>query len=120
MKKPIKDVKIGDKILGTDNKWHRVIDVTDIKEAKNMFEIEFSNGKVKCADTHLWNIYIENKMYIIDAEGLFQGFDFYKNRHIGTINGPIIINIKRIEPMLVKCITTDAKDNQFAIYPTTD
>ena len=118
MKKSIKDVKIGDKILGTDGKWHKVIDKTPIKLATKMYEIEFSNGKVKCTDTHQWNIFINNKEYTIDAEGLFQEFDFYKGKHIGTVDGPTFINIKQIEPELVQCITTDSKDHQFAIYTT--
>lgn len=116
MKKPIKDVKVGDKILGTDGKWHKVIEKTEIKESRLMYEIEFSNGKVKCSDVHQWNIFINNKMYTIDAEGLFQQFDFYKGRHIGTIDGPTLVDIKKAEPELVQCITTDAKDHQFAIY----
>lgn len=117
MKKTIKDVKIGDKILGTDGKWHKVIDKTEIKLANRMYKITFSNGSIRCSDTHQWNIFINDKMYTTDAEGLYQEFDFYKNKHIGTINGPIFLSIEKIEPELVQCITTDAKDHQFAIYP---
>ena len=82
-----------------------------------MYKITFSNGTIKCSNTHLWNIYIDNKMYTIDAEGLYQEFDFYKNRHIGTIDGPILLNIEKIDSELVQCITTDANDHQFAIFP---
>ena len=117
MKKRIADVKIGDKIYGTDGKWHKVISKTDIKLSYNMYELTFDNDTtIKCANTHLWNIYIEDKMYTIDAEGLYQQFDFYKNRHIGTPNGHKFIGIKKIKPELVQCIETDAPDHQFAIY----
>lgn len=116
MKKSIKDIKIGDKIKGTDGKWHRVIAKTEPKLCYNVYEIEFSNGKVRCSNTHLWNVYIENKMYSIDAEGINQEFDWYKGRHVGTIDGPTIVSIKKIDPIVVQCITTDAKDNQFMIY----
>lgn len=118
MKKTIAEVKIGDEVLGTDGKWHKVVNKTEVKLANNMYEITFSNGKVKCSDTHQWNIFINDKMYTTDAEGLFQEFEWYKNRHIGTIDGPIFLSIKKIPPELVQCITTDAKDNQFAIYTT--
>lgn len=116
MKKPIKDVKIGDKVLGTDGKWHKVVDKTEIKIPYKMYKLIFSNGSVKCSDTHQWNIFVNDKMYTIDAEGLFQEFDFYKDRHIGSIDGPTLVKIEQIEPEPVQCITTNAKDHQFAIY----
>ena len=116
MKKKISEVKIGDRVMGTDGKWHKVIGKTEPKLCRSMFEIEFSNGKVKCADTHQWNIYVEDKMYTIDALGIYRGIDFYAGKHIGTIDGPTVIGIKQIDPMVVQCITTDAKDNQFLIY----
>ena len=47
MQKTIKDVKIGDKILGTDNKWHRVIDKTEVKIPYKMYKITFSNFNIK-------------------------------------------------------------------------
>ena len=103
MKKTIKDIKIGDLVMGTDGQWHKVIDKTKVKVSYNMYEIEFSNGKVKCANTHQWNVFINNKMYTTDAEGLYQEFDFYKNKHIGTIDGPTLVNIKKIDPELVQC-----------------
>lgn len=116
MKKAIKDVKVGDKVLGTDGKWHKVISKTEIKMPFKMYEITFSNGKIKCSDTHQWNVYIDTKMYTIDAMAIEQEFEFYKDRHIGTIDGPTIVSIKEISPEPVQCITTDAKDNQFVIY----
>lgn len=116
MKKTIADVKVGDLVMGTDGKWHKVIDKTTVKLSYNMYAITFSNGVIKCADTHQWNIFINNKMYTIDAEGIFQQFDFYKHKHVGTKDGPIIEKIEKIPPELVQCITTDAKDHQFAIY----
>ena len=116
MKKTIKELKVGDLVLGTDGQYHKVVEKTDVKLSYNMYEITFSNGKVKCSNTHQWNVYINDKMYTIDAEGIYQQFDFYKNKHIGTIDGPTIIDIKKIDPELVQCITTDAPDHQFAIY----
>lgn len=116
MKKAIKDVKIGDKVLGTDGKWHKVIDKTEMKLATKMYEITFSNGKVKCADVHLWNVFVNDKMYTIDTMAIEQEFEFYKNRAVGIIDGPCILSIKEIPPEYVQCITTDAKDNQFMIY----
>lgn len=117
MKKHISEVKIGDKIMGTDGKWHRVIGKTEPKLANIMYEITFSNGKIKCSDTHQWNVYVNGKMYTVDAMGIEDGLEeLYKGCHVGTKDGPTIEGIKRIEPMMVQCITTDADDNQFMIY----
>lgn len=116
MKKTIADVKIGDLVLGTDGKYHRVIEKTNVKLSYNMYEITFSNGTVKCSNTHQWNIFIEDKMYTTDAEGIYQEFDWYKGRHVGTVDGPTILSIQKAQPELVQCITTDAPDHQFAIY----
>ena len=52
MKKPIKDVKIGDKVMGTDGKWHKVIDKTETKLPFKMYKITFSNGSV-----FSWDLY---------------------------------------------------------------
>ena len=117
MKKPISEVKVGDKILGTDGKWHKVLDKTEARLPFVMYEITFSNGKVKCSDTHQWNVFVKGKMYTTDAMGIENGFDeLYKGCHVGTIDGPTIEGIRRIPKELVQCITTDAPDNQFLIY----
>ncbi|MBR5672078.1 MAG: hypothetical protein IKX02_01395, partial [Spirochaetales bacterium] len=93
MKKRIEDVQIGDKIMGTDGRWHKVIGKTDPIKPYVMYEITFSNGKVKCSDTHQWNVYIGDKMYTIDAMAIEQEFEFYKDRHIGVKDGPTIVGI---------------------------
>lgn len=116
MQKTIRDIKIGDLVMGTDGQWHKVVDKTISKLSYNMYEITFSNGKVKCDNAHQWNVFIDDKMYTIDAEGIYQEFDWYKGRHVGTIDGPIIEDIKKSDPEIVQCLTTDAPDHQFAIY----
>ena len=116
MKKTIRDIKEGDLVMGTDGKWHKVIEKTNIKLSYGMYKVTFSNGSVKCSNTHQWNIYVNDKMYTIDTEGLYQEYEFYKGKHIGTLNGPTFESIEKIPPELVQCITTDAPDHQFAIY----
>lgn len=118
MKKTIADVKIGDKIKGTDGKWHKVIDKTEVRCPFKMYELTFSNGVIKCSDTHQWNIFVDGKEYTVDTMGLQTNFDFYVGRPIGTPDGPLFIGIKEIEPEPVICLTTSAKDSQFFIYTT--
>lgn len=117
MKKAIKDVKKGDKIMGTDGKWHKVIAVTPIMMPYKMFLLTFSNDRTsKSSDIHLWNVYVNGEMKSMDAMGLSVNFDMYKGCHIGTPDGPTLEKIEEIPPEPVMCITTDAKDSQFLIY----
>ena len=118
MKKSIKDIKVGDKIMGTDGKWHKVIAKTEEKIPYKMYEVTFSNGTIKCSDTHQWNLLINGKMETVDTMGLQVNFDIYKGCHIGVPDGPTFEGIKEIPPELVVCLTTDAKDSQFMIYTT--
>lgn len=118
MQKRIIDVKIGDKIKGTDGKWHKVIDKTEVKYPFRMFEVSFSNGVIKCSDTHQWNIFINGREYTVDTLELFTNFDWCKDFPIGTLTGPKFKSIREIEPEPVICITTSAKDSQFMIYTT--
>lgn len=117
MQKKISDVKIGDKILGTDGKWHKVIGKTEPHIPYIMYALELSNGIIKCSDTHQWNVFVNGKMYTTDALGIEDGLEeLYKGCHVGTKDGPTIVGIKRIEPEVVQCLITDAPDNQFMIY----
>lgn len=116
MKRAIKDIKVGDKIIGTDGKWHKVIAKTEPKLPYKMYKVIFDNGYIKCSDTHQWNVFINGKEYTIDTMAIAQEFEFYKDKHIGTIDGPVIQDIIEIPPELVQCITTNAKDSQFLIY----
>lgn len=118
MKKTVRDIKIGDLVMGTDGQWHKVVEKTTAKLSYNMYAITFSNGVVKCDNAHQWNVFIGDIMYTTDAEGLYQEFDWYRGRHIGTVDGPTLEKIEKIDPEIVQCITTDAPDHQFAIYVT--
>ena len=56
-RKRIGDVKIGDKVIGSDGKSHNVIGVYP-QGVKPVYEVTFNDGySVKCADEHLWAVY---------------------------------------------------------------
>lgn len=123
MLKTIREIKVGDLVMGTDGKWHKVIEKTTQKLAWKMYEITFLQpnnelGTIKCSDTHQWNVFINNKEYTIDTMAIAKDLDFYRDKHVGTKKGPIIKDIKAIPAEIVQCITTDAPDHQFAVYLT--
>ena len=119
MLKKIKDIKTGDKILGTDNKYHKVLDITPITIPSRMFEIEFSNGKVKCSFNHQWTYWINDLDFTVDTLSLFEDLLYYKENdcYFGKKEDKItLLSIKEIEPEEVLCITTDTSDGLFKIF----
>lgn len=121
MKKRIVDVKIGDKILGTDNQYYEVIDKTPVHIPTKVYSISFTNGNVICSDTHQWTIHTSDNSYsyVTESEDLFRNKDWFieNDIHFGRYED----NIKLLDVSLVKqtecvCITTNSPDNQFLIY----
>lgn len=57
---PIGNIKIGDEVIGTDGKGHKVLGVFP-QGVKDIHEITFNDGyKVKCCGEHLWTVYSNN------------------------------------------------------------
>ena len=116
--KKLRDITTDDKILGTDNKYHKVLDITPVTIPSRMFEIEFSNGKVKCSFNHQWAYWINDLDFTVDTLALFEDLLYYKENdcYFGKKEDKItILNIKEIEPEEVVCITTDTEDGLFQI-----
>lgn len=60
-RKRIGDVKIGDKVIGSDGKSHNVIGVYP-QGVKPVYKVTFNDGcSVECADEHLWTIFDGNE-----------------------------------------------------------
>lgn len=115
--KQIKDITKKDKIRTIDNKWSRVQDITEEFIPHRMFRITFSNGVVECSDTHQWS-YTLNSTFVTDTLDIFENKSWYINNKVkfGRADDNVtLVDIEEIEPKLVKCITTKAKDNLFEI-----
>lgn len=119
----IKDIKIGDKVLGSDGKFHKVINITPTIIPNRMFKLKFSNGCIECSDDHNWTYYdhASNKR-MTDTLGLFVSKDIFTkiDFHFGKIDGPILLDIIEIEPKEVKCIQVENKDHLFEILTDED
>jgi hypothetical protein len=118
--KQLKDITLKDKVKGTDNNFHNIIDTTDIMYPETIYEVEFSNGKVKCSQEHLWSFYVNNVLYTTDTYGLFLDVDYYKDKHFGTKDGPALVNVREMPGEPVMCITTDAPNSLFKIKTDKD
>lgn len=60
VKKQVGDLKVGDKLLGSDGKPTEITNLYEIHKPKKMYQLEFEDGTIiKSGDTHLW--YCETK-----------------------------------------------------------
>ena len=78
------DLKVGDKIFGSDGKQ---ITVTDIYEhgEQDIYKITFNDGRIAlCGEDHLWNVYLpwmKYKTITVDTKSMlkdFKKFDKFK------------------------------------------
>lgn len=121
MKKRIIDVKIGDKILGTDGNYHEVLDKTPVHIPTKVYSISFTNGNVICSDTHQWTIHTSDNSYsyVTEAEDLFRNKNWFieNSIHFGRYEDNIkLLDVSLVEQTECACITTNSPDNQFLIY----
>lgn len=112
----IGDLKDGDKVLGTDNKWHE-IEILPMHKPKTMFELTFTNGKVKCSGDHLWTFYDDfGSDFSLTSDAIYKEKLQQYGFHCGTKDGPLLLNVNKIKPELCRCITLkDSKDMLFQI-----
>ena len=55
VKRKVKNLKVGDKLVGSDNSTNEITHLWPVHQPKEMYQIEFEDGSVtKCGDTHLW------------------------------------------------------------------
>ena len=89
----LKNIKIKDKVLCSDNKWHEITNISPIYIPKNMLNLKFNNkiGIIRCSGDHLWTFYYKGKKYIKSADWIFKKMN---NKY--TIKYPIIKNIEKI------------------------
>lgn len=121
LKVSIRDVKIGDKILGTDNQYYDVIDKTPVHIPTKVYSISFTNGNVICSDTHQWTIHTSDNSYsyVTESEDLFRNKDWFieNDIHFGRYEDDIkLLDVSLVEQTECVCITTNSPDNQFLIY----
>lgn len=116
---PISDLKIGDQVKGSDDKWYTISEILPSRIPNRMFRLEFSNGCVECSDDHQWTYVdhngikrITDTLGIFESRKLFTELDF----HFGKEDGPILFNIEEIEPKEAVCIKLNNKDHLYEIF----
>lgn len=117
----IRDIQVGDMILGTDNQYYDVVDKTPVHIPTKVYSISFTNGNVICSDTHQWTVHTSDNSYsyVTESEDLFRNKDWFieNNIHFGRYEDNIkLLDVSLVEQTECVCITTNSPDNQFLIY----
>ena len=119
--KLLRDITLDDKVFGTDNKFHNILDITPTHTPKTVYKITFTNGTVTCSDVHQWTVQNKDNTYeyVTETEDLFINQDWYLENDIrfGRYEDNIrLVRVSKVPAVDCACITTDSSDSQFLIY----
>ena len=119
--KLLRDITLNDKVFGTDNKFHKILDITPTHTPKTVYKITFTNGTVTCSDVHQWTVQNKDNTYeyVTETEDLFINQDWYIDNDIrfGRYEDNIrLVRVSKVPAVDCACITTNASDSQFLIY----
>lgn len=119
--KLLRDITLKDKVFGTDNKFHSILDITPTHTPKTVYKITFTNGTVTCSDVHQWTVQTKDNTYeyVTETEDLFINQDWYIENDIrfGRYEDNVrLVKVSKVPNIECACITTDSPDSQFLIY----
>lgn len=119
--KLLRDITLNDKVFGTDNKFHSILDITPTHTPKTVYKITFTNGTVTCSDVHQWTVQTKDNTYeyVTETEDLFINQDWYIENDIrfGRYEDNVrLVKVSKVPNIECACITTDSPDSQFLIY----
>lgn len=119
--KPLRDITLNDKVFGTDNKFHNILDITPTHTPKTVYRITFTNGDVTCSDVHQWTVQNKDNTYeyVTETEDLFINQNWYIENDIrfGRYEDNIrLVRVSKVPVVDCACITTNSSDSQFLIY----
>lgn len=122
--KLLRDITLNDKVFGTDNKFHKILNITPTHTPKTVYKITFTNGTVTCSDVHQWTVQSKDNTYeyVTETEDLFINQDWYIENDIrfGRYEDNIrLVEVSKVPTIECACITTDSHDSQFLIYTDT-
>lgn len=116
----MKEIHHDDLVLGTDGSWHSQIPL-EIYIPESMYRIYFdNNGHVECSGDHHWILLDpDHRQHDLTTDEIYEMWtDNVLLVHlscIGEISGPTIIDMKKIDPKPVRCLSVDSNDHQFQI-----
>ena len=85
----MRDVRIGDKVYGSDGKLCNVIAKTPLQVNVKMYEITLRNNKkIKACKDHLWKVrnHVLNKIEIVNTEYLYNNYKYIQKNMFNSLN----------------------------------
>lgn len=117
--KLLRDITLNDKVFGTDNKFHNILDITPTHTPRLMCKLTFSNGIVCCSGNHQWTVYTDyDYSYVTETEDLLLNKNWYIKQKVifGRYDDNItLVDVEEIPSVPCKCLVTDTEDGLFMI-----
>lgn len=117
--KSLRDITLKDKVFGTDNKFHNILDITPTHTPRLMCKLTFSNGVVCCSGNHQWTVYTDyDYSYVTETEDLLLNKNWYIKQKVifGRYEDNItLVDVEEIPSVPCKCLVTDTEDGLFMI-----
>lgn len=118
--KKVEDVKVGDKLIGSDGNPTTVLAVHPQKDKKKVWRIYFKDGRIaECCEEHLWTYLNNNELLTSPLKDIYKNFN--KQIYIPILERgyKIFISIEKIEETdryeWMTCFTVDAPDALFCM-----
>lgn len=118
--KKVEDVKVGDKLIGSDGNPTTVLAVHPQKDKKKVWRIYFKDGRIaECCEEHLWTYLNGSELLTSPLKDIYKNFN--KQIYIPILERgyKIFISIEKIEETdryeWMTCFTVDAPDSLFCI-----
>jgi hypothetical protein len=107
----MEDIKVGDKVYGSDGKLCNVVSKTSKQHNVSMYRISLRDGRtIECCEDHLWKVYEKNNIKILSTKNISENY-FY-NRKGNKSNG---IEYKYALP--INKVLSDEKKSDLLIHP---
>jgi len=119
--KTVGELKIGDRILDSQNELSEVIHLNPII-FEEYYEVEFSDGEIiKCNGEHLWIIHKNDSQILLDTNYIYKNkknnfcVPLNKKAKISTEHEyKTIVDVRKINKKIpMRCITMNNKDGSF-------
>lgn len=91
--------------------YGRIYQTSFVKETyfEEVYLVETTAGNIKCVGNQYLSLFKNNIGWVPLVKTLFEQIDTFKGSSIGDINGPVLLGIKRIEPMKFVCLSIEAE-----------
>ena len=91
--------------------YGRIYQTSFVKEThfEEVYLVETTVGNIKVVGNQYLSLFKNNVGWVPLARTLFEQIDIFKGSSIGDINGPVLLGIKRLEPMKFVCLSIEAE-----------